>query len=225
MQTVKENSADKSTHSFLANRMHRLRHLPDKLHPGSLIVGRKLRTIQGKPVTIPDPELLVHLQFRRFAGCPVCNLHLQSMARRYDEIEKAGTREVVIFHSPAKSLLRHTGDFLFDIVADPQKQLYREFGVESSPSSLYSVNAWWPIIRAVFHSLWMICCFKKPVPPIRPKEGSFGLPADFLIKSDGLVVACKYGTHAYDQWSVEELLEVVHSVRPAITGSKEVRHV
>ncbi|WP_258958033.1 hypothetical protein [Streptomyces leeuwenhoekii] len=33
------------------------------------------------------------------------------------------------------------------------------------------------------------------------------LPADFLIASDGRVLAAKYGEHVYDQWSVDELLE------------------
>jgi hypothetical protein len=33
------------------------------------------------------------------------------------------------------------------------------------------------------------------------------LPADFLIAPDGTVIAKKYGTHAYDQWSVDELLK------------------
>jgi len=32
---------------------------------------------------IPEPDGLVHLQFRRFAGCPVCNLHLRSFASRH----------------------------------------------------------------------------------------------------------------------------------------------
>lgn len=35
-----------------------------------------------------------------------------------------------------------------------------------------------------------------------------GLPADFLIDSTGRVVAVKYGRHANDQWSVDELLRV-----------------
>jgi hypothetical protein len=33
-----------------------------------------------------------------------------------------------------------------------------------------------------------------------------GLPADFLIARDGTVIAAKYGQHAYDQWSVDDLL-------------------
>src|SRR5207245_6655638 len=36
----------------------------------------ELTASSGQPVTIPDPAGdFVHLQFRRFAGCPICNLH------------------------------------------------------------------------------------------------------------------------------------------------------
>jgi hypothetical protein len=33
-----------------------------------------------------------------------------------------------------------------------------------------------------------------------------GLPADFLVSSGGQLVASHYGTHASDQWSVDEVL-------------------
>ena len=44
--------------------------------------------------------------------------------------------------------------------------------------------------------------------PMWPTGGSLGLPADLLIGSDGRVVATKYGVHADDQWSVDELLQL-----------------
>lgn len=47
---------------------------------------RELVAVGGDVVPIPDPERLIHLQFRRFAGCPICNLHLRSIVRRHDEI-------------------------------------------------------------------------------------------------------------------------------------------
>ena len=39
-------------------------------------------------------------------------------------------------------------------------------------------------------------------------SGIFGLPADFLIESTGLLRAVHYGTHADDQWDAEELLRL-----------------
>jgi hypothetical protein len=43
-------------------------------------------------------------------------------------------------------------------------------------------------------------------------ESALGLPADFLIAPDGRVRTCKYGAHADDQWSVDELL--MHACQP-----------
>jgi hypothetical protein len=59
--------------------------------------------------------------------------------------------------------------------------------------------------------------------------GPTGLPAEFLIAADGPIEAVKYGRHAYDQWSVEELLELARqsastssshagSAQPALQG-------
>jgi hypothetical protein len=43
--------------------------------------------------------------------------------------------------------------------------------------------------------------------PVKPTEGHLGLPTDFLIAPDGRITALKYGRHAYDQWTVDELLD------------------
>jgi hypothetical protein len=64
---------------------------------GDKIKARTLRTVTDPHVNVPAPQRLVHLQFRRFAGCPICNLHLRDVARRRDEIENAGVTEVVLF--------------------------------------------------------------------------------------------------------------------------------
>jgi hypothetical protein len=44
-------------------------------------------------------------------------------------------------------------------------------------------------------------------------DGSFGLPADFLVGPDGIVRAVKYGVHADDQWSVDEVLALADGAR------------
>ncbi|MEU8135046.1 peroxiredoxin-like family protein [Streptodolium elevatio] len=159
-------------------------------------------------VSVPDAERLVHLQFRRFAGCPVCNLHLRSIVRRHDEITAAGVKEVVVFHSPADELREHVADLPFAVVADPDKRLYREFGVESARRSLLSPRAWLPILRSLARSLPRIVIGKDRAPAATPHGGRLGLPADFLIAPDGRVVAAMHGTHVYDQWSVDRILEL-----------------
>ena len=184
-----------------------------KLEPDDVVPSRELATVSGKAVRIPDTDHLVHVQFRRFAGCPICNLHLQSIVRRHDEIVAASVREVVVFHSTAEALRPHARDLPFAVVADPDKRLYEEFGVESAPRALLDPRAWLPIALGVLHSIGGVLLGKHPVPPVNPDGGSFGLPADFLLASDGRVLARKYGAHAYDQWEVDEILALAGSAR------------
>lgn len=195
-------------------RMIQQRYTPHirRIEAGTVIARRALESIQGVVVSIPQPDRLVHLQFRRFAGCPVCNLHLQSFVRRADEIATLGIREVVIFHSAANELLQYESDLPFAVIADPDRQLYREFGVETAWRALFDPRAWLPIVRAVLNSVRELVREGRPIPPVRPVGGSFGLPADFLIAADGHVLAYKYGRHADDQWSVDELLSRVRSI-------------
>lgn len=176
------------------------------ISPGSILRSRALEDVSGRAVRLPLQGALVHLQFRRFAGCPVCNLHLRSFARRHHELEAAGVREVVLFHSPADELRPHTADLPFAVVADPGKRLYAEFGVASSPRALLDPRAWLPILRAIAFAVIGILTGTVRPPAASPQGGRLGLPADFLVAPGGRVVACKYGAHVDDQWSVDEVL-------------------
>jgi peroxiredoxin len=177
-----------------------------RLQPGRTTPGRTLTTVLGNLVSIPAPDQFTHLQFRRFAGCPVCDLLLHSLARRHDEIAAASIREVVIFHSSTAELLPFAADLPFAVIADPTKKLYAEFGVESAFRALFDPRSWIAIARGVWSSLVRTLGRKQPLPSLNPKGGRFGLPADFLIAADGRIVARKYGAHAYDQWSIDEIL-------------------
>jgi peroxiredoxin len=172
---------------------------------GDRVAARSLTAVSGEEVRVPATSRLTHLQFRRFAGCPVCDLHLREVARRHAEIASAGVREVVLFHSSAKALAPYVADLPFPVVPDPEKRLYRAFGVEAAPRALTTPAVWPVIARSVGRALvWTL--EGRPPPPFRAEGGRLGLPADILIDAAGQVVACRYGEHAYDQWSVDELL-------------------
>lgn len=171
------------------------------LRPGDRFAPRELRDVSGAPLAVPDPRQAVHLQPRRFAGCPICNLHLRSLVEAREEIAAAGIREVVVFHSTPEELSRYAPDVPFALVADPDRRLYRELGVEPSARALLDPRAWSAVARRPLTALR-----RGRRSPLAPTGGRLGLPADFLIRPDGELVAVKYGRHAYDQWSVEELL-------------------
>ena len=169
-----------------------------KLSKGDRAPAVALETIRGDRLTVPDVSTrLVHLQFRRFAGCPVCNFHLLSLARRREDIAAAGIREVILFHSSQDEMLKYQAQLPFDCVADPTKQHYRRFGVETSRWAVLHPRVFlsglrWILTTGRFYN--------------KAENGISGLPADFLIDSRGHVVAVKYGLHADDHWDADELL-------------------
>jgi peroxiredoxin len=143
---------------------------------GECLPPFELSTLAHGTVQVPGLGF-THLQFRRFAGCPVCNLHLRQFAEGHGRLSAAGVRTIAFFHSSAKLMRPYQGALPFPTVPDAERRWYRHFGVVGAPSN-----------------------------PFAGGGDQTGLPADFLIDSDGLIVGTHYGQHADDQWSVEELL-------------------
>jgi peroxiredoxin len=170
---------------------------PSRLSPGDSFPPLQFHSTRDEIVAVPDPTQVVHLQFRRFAGCPVCSLHLREFIRRQRELETRGIREVVLFHATPDALRTHHAGIPFDLVADPDRRFYRKFGVEPSLKSVLHPAVWWPAIKGVF---------ARGVALPETTAGGLGLPADVLIAPDGRVIASHYGRHADDQWSFDEVL-------------------
>lgn len=182
-----------------------------KLRAGDYAPVDRLETIDGRTIVFGEAAGVVHLQFRRFAGCPICSLHLRTFVRRRTDIAEAGISEVIVFHSSASDLRKHAGAFEFDLVADPDKRAYLAFGVEASPRALLDPRVWPSIVAAVADALFGVLFRGQPMPPIRRDGGSTGLPGDFLIGPDGRLLAVHYGVHADDQWSVDAMLSLARS--------------
>ena len=173
------------------------------LRVGGVIQPVELETINGDLIRIPDPKRRIHLQFRRYAGCPVCNLHLRSIAKRYDEIASSNVREVAVFHSKRENMVELQGQLPFDTIADPEKKLYAMFGANRKMSPLAALNprSWVAAVNALIRA-----------PTLRGArgngEGTMGLPSDFLIDTNGKILAVNYGKRIDDHWSVDRLLSL-----------------
>lgn len=139
----------------------------------------------------------VHLQFRRFAGCPVCNLHLRSFAKAHERLRDAGVTTVAFFHSSAEQMRPYQGDLPFPTVPDPTRRWYRHFGVERSALAVLHPKVVWSATKGLFAA---------PSNPFVGGSEQGGLPADFVLRPDGTIAALRYGRHADDQWSVDEVL-------------------
>jgi peroxiredoxin len=172
-----------------------------KYKTGDMFPTTVMETVIGEAINVPDPNGLVHLQFRRFVDCPICNTHIAEFRKRAREIELAGIKEVIVFHSSPKSIRSYQRDVPFLMVGDPKKLLYKQFGVETS-LGFARPKALGAAMRGIVHGHF----------GLRLGGGPLGLPADFLVAPSGRIYAVKYGAHAYDQWSVDELLTFVNGV-------------
>ncbi|MBF6345469.1 peroxiredoxin-like family protein [Nocardia cyriacigeorgica] len=178
---------------------------------GDRLPPRTWSTVAGKDLTVPADAPITHIQFRRFAGCPICNLHLHTFISRRAELAEAGIHEVVVFHSTRQQLLEYESELPFDVIPDPDKRLYREFGVESSKWAILAPRVWGTIVRAVARSALRVLRRQSPLPPLNPGGGRYGLPADFVVGSDGRLIGVHYGTHADDQLSIDQVLAMARS--------------
>lgn len=171
-----------------------------RIAPGDRVDVRHLDSVSSGPVMVPDPQGLTHLQFRRYAGCPICNVHLRSFGQRHGELVAAGVREIAVFHSTTAAMAPYQDTLPFVLIADPQRILYRQFGVDRSLRSIADPRAWSAVARG----------WNRRLPPQSDTGdgGHTGLPADFLIAPGGRILACKYGSHANDHWSFDEVLDL-----------------
>jgi peroxiredoxin len=172
-----------------------------KFKSGDVLPTTVMEAVSGEAIGLPDPKRLVHLQFRRFVDCPICNTHIAEYRKRAREIEAAGVKEVIVFHSSPRSVRSYQKDVPFLMVGDPKKTFYRDFGVESS-FGFMSFKAFGAAVRGMAHGHF----------GLRLAGGPLGLPADFLIAPSGRINAVKYGADAYDQWSVDELLTLAKGI-------------
>lgn len=167
-----------------------------RLREGDLAPPIHATSVHGSEVLVPGRwSGFTHVQFLRFAGCPVCNLHLQAFIQRNAELHAAGIREVVLFHSEANFIDDYYGELPFAMIADPRREIYAQYGIETSLWALLNPGAWPGLVKGYR--------LKKAG---KIDSTTLGLPADFLIDSTGRILRCAYGAHSSDQWSVDDVL-------------------
>lgn len=159
-----------------------------------------LEAVDGRQIALSSPQRPVHVQLRRFAGCPVCNLHLRSFVLRAAEIEAAGVQVVAVFRSPPQALQPYQTELPFPLVADPEGGLHERVGIGSSAAAMAQPK----VIRAA-----LLGAFTTPARGRRPQDAAWGLVGDLLIGTDGRVLALHRGAHAADGWDVDTLLALL----------------
>ena len=164
------------------------------------------RTLRGGPLSLDSlrggPVLL---KFYRFATCPVCNLHMHHFIKRHGEIEAAGLRTVVFFHSSLARLEKTIDRALpFAVVPDPDKDIFRAYGVTQSWAGMFRARVWADYGRAMARGL---------SPGMLSHDGGIkGHPADFLLDATGTIRLAHYGAHYADSLDADAVLQAVEDL-------------
>lgn len=143
-------------------------------------------TVYGRePLTLSSLQgRKVWLAFFRYAGCPLCNLRVNQMIRRFDGWEAKGLAIVAVFQAPVEEVAANVGgqDAPFPIVCDPDEKLYRLYGLEASLAGYLSPK----------NLPLMAEALKEGFLPGTMHGTKTRLPADFLIDETGRVVETFY---------------------------------
>ena len=156
-----------------------------RLKPGQQAPSFDVEDVFGKRHRLEDfrgSKLL--LSFYRYAGCPLCNLRIHELSERRDFFAETGLKVLAFFESPRGSVMSRfeERDVPFPIVADPGREVYRSYGVESS---------WGGFARAMIHPT-SIRALANGFLPGRMEGDVALLPADFLIAPDARIQQVHY---------------------------------
>lgn len=150
----------------------------------------------------------VLLKFYRFATCPVCNLHMHRFIKEYGALERLGLTTVVLYHSPAEKLHSAQRSVApFDLVADPEKRIFRSYGVETGWAGMFS--------PAVMRDYAQALMTGFPPGLLTSDGGITGNPADFIVDADGRLAFAHYGKHYADSLDVENIADIRRSLAAA----------
>lgn len=176
---------------------------------GSYIQLAPVALAAGGLQPIPDGRRTIHLQFRRFAGCPSCNLQVHAFRRRQRELAAAQVLSLLVF--PMVPRAEATADPGVALIADRDGRLARRFGVAAGLGAVLDPSAWPGFVTGlVRHGAGLPGSWAQ----------AFRYPTDVLIGRDGALLAVQHAEHAAGAWSVDEVLHRVaaplhHAAPPA----------
>lgn len=137
----------------------------------------------------------------------MCNLRTRKMILDYDKFKSYNLKIITIFESPEKSIRRDVGKQKppFPIIPDPERKLYKLFGVTISWVGFVKIFFIRP--KHVFEAV-----FKNGFIP-KFAEATPMMPADFLINFDGTIRLAYYGKDIGDHLPFNQLYAALDEMK------------
>lgn len=170
-----------------------------RIQAGQAAKAFESRDLSGNPVSLEDYRGgRLMLSFYRYASCPLCNLRIHELIGKHETLKDRGLSMVAVFQSPTGSILEYVGkqDIPFPVIPDPERDLYRAYGVESS---------WGGFFKAAARLPEMIAATRAGFRPGRMEGKTAMVPADFLIGPDLVVEKAYYGRDIGDHMPIADI--------------------
>jgi hypothetical protein len=165
----------------------------------------------------------VLVSFYRAAVCPLCNLRLAHLIRRYPAYQRAGLEVIAFFESSLERVHQYLDRQRapFPIIADRERVVYTQYGLESSMfGALRALVARLPMYReAAELKIGSSTLFEN----VARMDGHSGrMPGDFLVGPDGRIRFAYYANDAGD-FALFRDIEVAAFGRPLAEPNTEAR--
>lgn len=156
-------------------------------------------TPQGEKVSLTALEgRPIWLAFYRYAGCPLCNLHLYEASLQLDTMPRTDLAMIAVFessHEQFGNIPHWVCSVPLTLVSDPKKKLYETFGVDARLSAVFQPT----VVSSLFRA------FRKGF-----KQGAITgelgqVPGHFLIDETGTIEQTYYGRHIDDHMPWETI--------------------
>lgn len=169
--------------------------------------------IFGNPFKLSDfMGKRVVLSFFRDAACPFCNFRIYELTHQYRAWKEQGLEIVAVFSDTSQQVAAHVAKHPrpFTMLADPDLDIYNNYGVEHSMSALFKAF--------LFRLPTIIKGFATGGRPSNNPHIKL-VPADFLINEQGVIEEIWYGANTSDHIPLEYIRDFIGK------GSGEAGHL
>jgi thioredoxin-dependent peroxiredoxin len=179
-----------------------------KLSAGTTAPDFALADIHGTPVRLSAYRgKKVVLGFFRNVNCPFCNMRVHQLMKMKEAFDQHNTQMIIFFESDPKIIQRssfHQQISPIPLLGDPEKIVYKQWGVESSMIKMMKT------LFSAANRQAMKEGQQLDLPEEKDKEASMSLiPADFLIDERGVIQVTHYGAHMNDHLDLQTIKDFV----------------
>lgn len=173
-----------------------------KLQEGQYAPNFTATDIHGNEIKLSDYKgKKIILSFYRNVSCPFCNRRVHQIMGNNVRLKSSGVQLIFMFESSSdklKSSVFHQGISPWPLIGDPEKKVYKLYGVEQSTLKMMKTMLVANVAQA-----------KKDTKDLnlpKDKDATMNLiPADFFIDENFKIVKAHYGKHLDDHVDIGEL--------------------